>query len=114
MPRESVRWNSRKKISVGTMLMSEAAAVVVTSMRRSPVSELIAIGTVCEELSTRNASGIMYSFHVQMKKNASSTLYVGFEIGNTTSLKMRQRLAPSIVAASRIDLGNVPNTDDSR
>ena len=90
------------------MLISDAAAVVVTSIRRSPVSELTAIGMVCVELSIRNAIGIMYSFHVQMKKNTSMTLSVGLEIGKTILRKMVQRLAPSMAAASRIDFGNVP------
>ena len=43
-----------------------------------------------------------------MKKKTSMTLSVGLEIGNTILRKMVQRLAPSMVAASRIDLGNVP------
>lgn len=46
-------------------------------MRRSPVNELTAIGMVCVELSIRKAIGIIYSFHVQMKKNTSMTLSVG-------------------------------------
>ena len=72
-------------------------------MRRSPVNELTAIGMVCVELSIRKAIGIIYSFHVQMKKNTSMTLSVGLEIGNTILRKMVQRLAPSIVAASSMD-----------
>lgn len=69
---------------------------------------------VCVELSIRKAIGIIYSFHVQMKKNTSMTLSVGLEIGNTILRKMVQRLAPSIVAASSMDFGNVPYTDDKR
>ena len=96
------------------MLISEAAAVVVTSIKRSPDRELTAIGMVCVELSTRKAIGIMYSFQVQMKKNTSMTLSVGLEIGNTILRKMVQRFAPSMVAASRIAFGKVPYTEESR
>ncbi len=46
MPRVSVRWKMRKKMSVGMMPRSAEALVVVTSIRRSPCSTLIATGTV--------------------------------------------------------------------
>src|SRR5690606_28294275 len=46
MPRESVRWQMRKKLSVGSSPSRAEALVVVTSMRRSPCRTLIATGTV--------------------------------------------------------------------
>ena len=96
------------------MLISEAAAIVVTSIRRSPDSDATAIGIVCVLLSIKNAIGIMYSFQVQMKKKTSITDSVGLEIGYTILVKIVHLFAPSMVAASRIAEGNVPYTLESK
>jgi hypothetical protein len=98
----------RKKMRVGMTPSSADALVVVTSMRRSPWSTLIATGTVWLALSMRNVSGMRNSFQVQMKKKITSTARVGRLIGTMTRHRVRQREAPSSAAASRISFGNVP------
>src|SRR5690606_1138207 len=114
MPRVSVRWKMRKKMSVGMIPSSADALVVVTSMSRSPCSTLIATGTVWFAFEARNVSGMRNSFHVQMKKKMSSTDRVGRLIGNTTRHRICHLPAPSMDAASSTSLGKVPYTEDSR
>jgi hypothetical protein len=74
----------------------------------------IATGTVWFSLEISITNGMKNSFQVQMKKNTSSTDSVGQLIGTTTRQSTCHRVAPSTVAASRISLGNVESTDDSR
>src|SRR5450631_1943394 len=108
MPRVSVRWKMRKKMSVGSRPSSADALVVVTSINRSPWRTLIATGTVWLSLLTKKVNGIRNSFQVQMKKKIRSTLSVGRLIGTMTRHRIVHLLAPSRDAASSSSLGKVP------
>ena len=113
-PRVSVRWKTRKKIIVGVMPISDAAAIVVGSDMFCPCKRPIATETVWLPFEIRRTSGIRNSFQVQMKKNVAITSSVGRSTGTMTDHSTCQRLAPSICAASRISRGKLPSTDDSK
>ena len=114
MPWESLRWKMTKKMMVGMILSSDADARVVASIVCCPWSVARASGMVCTSSPIRNVIGIMYSFHVQTKKNTNSTLIVCQEIGSTTLSSTCQRESPSMDATSRMACGNVPYTEESR
>src|SRR3569623_2568880 len=113
-PRVSVRWKIKKKMIVGAMPSSDAAACSTGSERFCPRVSPIASVTVWLLLETSSTSGIRNSFQVQMKKNVPTSIIVGRITGTTTNQSVCQRFAPSISAASMISRGKLPSTDASR
>lgn len=82
-PRIRVRWKMRKKISAGRIPARDAAASAVGSLVYCPLSAPSATETVWFAELGSSTSGRKKSFHVQMKKNVTSTARVGRVSGNT-------------------------------
>src|SRR3954452_1785521 len=100
-----LRWKNRKKMSVGTAAMADAASTrfcwVVLAASKMPTFRVSRFGLYPYSTS----SGHRKSFQTATSEKIETTPMIGREMGSTTERRVRSGDAPSMAAAARSSVG---------